>query len=98
MKPALVLAAGSLVVFQVVDVLTTHRLLASGYHELNPLAGVLIAAGWLLVAKLALSSGLLVRFSRGVKQSVPLLCATWMVVGAYFAIALGNALALTRGA
>lgn len=97
MRLALISAAGALVVFQVADVVTTHRLLATGYHELNPLAGLLITAGWLLVAKLALSTGLLVRFTQ-VRPSVPMVCATWMVVGAYFAIALGNALALSRGA
>jgi len=32
-------------VFQLVDVFTTHRLLAHGFKELNPLAGILIAAG-----------------------------------------------------
>ena len=95
LRRPLVVAALAIGAFQVADVLTTHRLLASGYHEINPLAGALIAAGWLFAAKALLGAGLVARCSR-VRPTVTLLCTTWAVAGAYFAIALGNSMALMR--
>lgn len=91
----LIAAAIALGAFQVADVVTTRGLLHHGMHELNPLAGFLIAAGWLLLAKLALSLGLLGRFAK-VRPTIALLCTTWAVVGMYGAVALGNSMALAR--
>jgi hypothetical protein len=95
LRRPLIVAALAIGVFQLVDVFTTHRLLAHGFKELNPLAGILIAAGWLLAVKALLAAGFIGRSTR-VRPTVGLLCATCVVAGCYFAIALGNAMALAR--
>jgi hypothetical protein len=43
-----------LLVFNIADVVTTHRILGLGGRELNPVAGWLLANGWLVVSKLVL--------------------------------------------
>ena len=95
LRRPLIGAALAIGVFQIVDVFTTRALLAHGYHELNPLAGVLIAAGWLLAVKALLAAGFIGRSSR-IRPSLGLLCATCVVAGMYAAIALGNFLAVLR--
>ena len=95
-RRALLVAAAFLLAFQVADVLSTHAVLHRGGVELNPLAKVLLVAGWLLIAKMAIGLGLFGRFARLDHPSVPLVCTTWAVVGMYFAVALGNFLEVLR--
>src|SRR2546421_11222278 len=44
----------ALLAFNVADVATTHHIIGMGGREMNPVAGWLIANGFLLVAKVAL--------------------------------------------
>ena len=44
----------ALLALNIADVLTTHRILGLGGHELNPVAGWLLANGWLMAVKLLL--------------------------------------------
>jgi len=44
----------AILVLNVADVATTHRILGLGGRELNPVAGWLLANGWLVASKLSL--------------------------------------------
>src|SRR5947209_20029365 len=44
----------ALLAFNVADVATTHHIIGLGGREMNPVAGWLLANGWLLVAKVGL--------------------------------------------
>ena len=51
---AVVAPLATLLVLNIADVMTTHRILGMGGRELNPVAGWLLANGMLLAAKIAL--------------------------------------------
>jgi hypothetical protein len=44
----------AILLLNLADVITTHRILGLGGRELNPVAGWLLANGWLLATKIAL--------------------------------------------
>lgn len=75
----------ALLVLNMADVATTHRILGLGGREMNPVAGWLLANGWLLVAKIALVAlvGLLVRLS---PQRRWITSALWLMSSFYGAV------------
>jgi hypothetical protein len=90
---AVLLAAALLLLFQLLDVFSTRRLLSVGGLEANPLARFLLAAGWLIVVKVVLVAALVLR-SRRKPLSWGVIIGCWLTVGIYFAVVLGNVLDL----
>jgi hypothetical protein len=97
-RKALIISAVAIVIFNIIDVLTTRALLHRGHTELNPLALLLIQVGRgaLITVKVAFSATLAAYQTSTSKRSILLLALTSATAGTYFAIALGNTLGLLR--
>jgi hypothetical protein len=82
---ATVVPLAALLVFNMADVATTHRILGMGGREMNPVAGWLLANGWLMAAKLTLVAlvGVLVRLS---PQRRWIVSALWLMASFYGAV------------
>ena len=75
----------AILLLNLADVITTHRILGLGGRELNPVAGWLLANGWLLAAKLGLVLliTVLVAIAPRRRWIVP---ALWLMTGFYAAV------------
>ncbi len=90
--------AGALILWllQFGDVWSTHAGIARGGHEANPMAFLLLSAGWLLIVKMVITLAIV---ARGVLALVPersiktpALCLLWFAVGAYSLTIVSNLL------
>ena len=85
----------ALLVFNLADVATTHHIIGIGGREMNPVAGWLLANGWLLVAKVALVGliGLLVAMApprRWVTHALWVMTAFYGAIIAYHTVLLAT--------
>ena len=80
--PALAMPLLAILIFNLADVATTHRILGMGGRELNPVAGWLLANGWLLAAKLGLVA-LIAALSHAAPPRRWVPTALWVMAGLY---------------
>jgi hypothetical protein len=95
LRLASAVAVAAVGVFQLLDIVTTHIMLAHGAIESNPLAKFLLAGGRVEVIKVALVIALAWRVLRR-PPTVAFSAGVWFVAGFYFLTVVSNLLIIAR--
>ena len=95
LKYASAFAIAAIAVFNLLDVITTHALLAHGAIESNPLAAMLLPGGKVELIKAMVLAGLGWRVMKG-RTSVAFTMGLWFAAGFYFLTIVSNGLILSR--
>lgn len=94
-RRAAVIAAGLLVLAQLLDLVTTRALMATGRGvEANPLAGMVGGVGPMGLAKVGIATALALMVVRRPRPSLGLVMALYVGVGCYLAVVLSNVMVL----
>ena len=88
-------AIAAIAVFNLLDILTTHALLARGAIESNPLAALLLPGGKVELFKVVILGALGWRVMKR-KPTVAFAAGLWFVAGFYFLTIVSNVLILSR--
>jgi len=92
---ASMVALAAIAVFNLLDIITTHALLARGAMESNPLAAMLLPGGKVEVVKVLVLAGLGWRVMKR-RPSVAFTVGLSFVAGFYFLTIVSNGLILSR--